>query len=409
VKLTDALCRTLAAPAKGNRIYFDMEGRGSVRGLGLRVTANNARSWILNYTSPAGARRRYTIGEFPNLLLQQARDEAGALRGRIRNGFDPIEGKQEERQAAQKKQEAERRAQTVAVLAEHWFVRHAKLHKRPASQRDDRRMLDRYILPRFGATKVTEVKRGDIEAMMADLSDTPIQANRVHALLTTIMRYAVEHGWAAANPCAGIRRYQEHARVVKVSRAQLDRLYVALEAHPNRQAVNAVKLLVWTGARKSEVLGAKWDEFDLERGTWIRPAARTKQKQLSAVPLNPLALKLLKEMRKAKPDDKLLFPSPIIGDEARRDVKNLWTAVRKTIGGDLRVHDLRHVFATTALEAGVPLITIAPLLGHSSTVMTARYAHLSDRMLREATDKAGKLLAAPAVEAESAEFAPANG
>jgi integrase len=152
---------------------------------------------------------------------------------------------------------------------------------------------------------------------------------------------------------------------------------------------------VWTGARKREVLGAMWDEFDLDRGTWMRPAARTKQKQSSAIPLNPLALKLLQEMRAAAPDETFLFSSPVIGDEARRDVKNLWTAIRKTIGIDLRVHDLRHVFATTALEAGVPLITIAPLLGHSSTVMTARYAHLSDRMLREATDKAGKLLAAP--------------
>jgi integrase len=396
VKLTDAICRTLKAPAEGNRIYFDMEGRGSVRGLGLRVTANNVRSWILNYTSPAGQRRRFTIGEFPNLLLKHARDEAGALRGRIRNGFDPIEGKLEERQEAQRKQEAERRAQTVAVLAETWFEEHAKRLKRPLSQRDDRRMLDRYILPRLGATKVTEVKRGDVEAMMAALSKTPIQANRVHALLTTIMRYATHHGLRADNPCAGIRRYPENKRIVQVKRAQLDALYAALEAHPNRQAVNAIKLLVWTGARKGEVLGAKWDEFDLERGTWIRPAARTKQKQSSAIPLNPLALKLLKEMRKAYPDSALLFPSPIIGDQARRDVKNLWNAIRETLGIDLRVHDLRHVFATTALEAGVPLITIAPLLGHSSTVMTARYAHLSDRMLREATDKAGKLLAAPA-------------
>jgi integrase len=394
LKLTARNLDTLAAPAKGNRIYFDMEGRGSVRGLGLRVTANNARSWILNYSSPAGKRRRFTIGEYPNLSLDQARNDAGLLRGRIRNGFDPIEGKQEERQQAQKKREAERRAQTVAALAEHWFVRHAKLHKRPASQRDDRRMLDRYILPRFGPSKVAEVKRGDIEVMMADLSETPIQANRVHALFTTLMRYAVENGWAAANPCAGIRRYEEQARVVHLTRAQLDSLYVALEAHPNRQAVNAVKLLVWTGARKREVLGARWAEFDLERGIWMRPAAPTKQKQLSVVPLNPLALKLLKEMRAAGPEGELLFPSPIIGDEARRDVKNLWTAVRKKIGIDLRVHDLRHVFATKALEAGVPLITIAPLLGHSSTVMTARYAHLSDPMLREATEKAGKLLAA---------------
>jgi integrase len=91
----------------------------------------------------------------------------------------------------------------------------------------------------------------------------------------------------------------------------------------------------------------------------------------------------------------LLFPSPADSTRPMRHVRHFWTKVCKTADlENLRVHDLRHVFATTALEAGAPLITIAPLLGHSSTVMTARYAHLSDRMLREATDKAGKLLAA---------------
>jgi integrase len=181
---------------------------------------------------------------------------------------------------------------------------------------------------------------------------------------------------------------------VRVERAEPDRLYAALEGHENKRLTNAVKLLVWTGARSGEVLGARWPEFDLDRGIWIRPATRTKQKQLSVIPLNPLALKLLSEMRKADVEGDLLFPSPVTG-KRYVSIKRFWRAVCKEaelVG--VRIHDLRHVFATAALEASVPLITIAPLLGHTSTVMTARYAHLSDPMLREATEKAGKLLAA---------------
>lgn len=394
MKLTPRNVDALPAPESGNKVYYDLEGRGSVRGLGLRVTAAGSRAWVLNYSNRAGKQRRYTIGEYPNLSLAQARAEAGRLRGDIRSGHDPIEGKHEERRRAQEERAAQQRAITIAMLAEQWFVRHASLHKRPTSQREDRRVLDRHILPRLGAKKVTEVSRGDVEALMAALAETPIQANRIHALLTTLMRYAVEHDYRPNNPCAGVRRYPEHPRVVHVTRAQLDKLYAALEAHPNRQAANAVKLAVWSGARKGEVLGARWAEIDLDRGLWMRPATRTKQKRASVIPLNPLALKLLADMRRADPAGEFLFPSPVADGEARRDVKNLWMAIRKQTGLALRLHDLRHVYATAALEAGVSLDAIAPLLGHSSTVMTKTYAHWNADALREATEKAGRLLAA---------------
>jgi integrase len=227
-------------------------------------------------------------------------------------------------------------------------------------------------------------------------------ANRAYTLLTTLMHYAIKHGYRMDTPCASIERYPEHSRVVHLTREQLDRLYAALEAHPNREAVNAIKLLVWTGARKSEVLGARWIEFDFERGIWMRPAVRLKQNTSSTIPLNPLALKLLAEMRAASPKAEFLFPSPVEKDRARIDVRNLWAATRKATGLGLRMHDLRHVFATAALEGGVPLDAIAPLLGHSSTVMTRTYAHWSADALRVATGKAAAQLAqlpAPTIDA----------
>jgi integrase len=211
-----------------------------------------------------------------------------------------------------------------------------------------------------------------------------------------MMREAVRQRYRIDNPCTGIKRHVEHSRMVDVTRAQLDQLYAALEAHPNREAVNAIKLLVWTGARKGEVLNARWAEFDLERGSWTRPPWRTKQKRISEIPLNPRALKLLVEMRAANPASDLLFPSPVADGRARADVKKIWAAIRKATGfKTLRMHDLRRVFATAALEGGVPLDAIAPLLGHSSTVMTRTYAHWRDKLLRDATGKAAAQLAQP--------------
>ena len=355
----------------------------------------------MDYTDAAGRRRRATLARWPDLSLEQARHKASEFHTAMARGeAGPLEAKRAEREAAQKELARREHDKTVAQVAQLWMEDHG-LKKRLSSQASDRSALRRHILPRLGPMKVADVTGDDVEALHAALVEkTPIQANRVHALLTTLMRYAIKKKYRADNPCSGIKRYpeRERERFIHTSREQLDRLYAALEAHPNRQAVNAVKLLVWTGSRRNEVLAASWSEFDLTRGLWNKPAERTKQKRASSIPLNPLALKLLHEMHAAKTGE-LLFPSSADHTRPMRDVRKFWAAVGKAAGLEtLRVHDLRHVFATTALEAGVPLITIAPLLGHSSTVMTARYAHLSNQMLLEATTKASKLLAAPGEE-----------
>jgi integrase len=396
LKLSERNVATLPAPAKGNRVYYDLEGRGNVRGLGLRVTTAGARSWTLDYTGGAGKRRRATLARWPDLSLEQARAKANELHSTIARGEGgPLETRRAKLAQEQAEQTRREQDKTIAQLAELWQENHARLRKRASSQRNDRSVLNRHILPRFGSMKISDVTADDVEALHVQLADIPSQANRVHALLTTLMRYAIKRKYRTDNPCAGIRHYPERERIVHTTRAQLDRLYDALEAQTNRSAVNAVKLLVWTGSRVGEVCGARWSEFDLARALWNKPAERTKQNRASTIPLNPLALKLLRKMHAAKTGE-LLFPAPTDPARPMRNVRKFWVKVSEAADlKTVRVHDLRHVFATMALEAGAPLITIAPLLGHSSTVMTARYAHLSDRMLREATDKAGKLLAAP--------------
>ena len=398
MKLTERILATLPAPAKGNKVYYDAEGRGNVRGLGLRVTAAGARSWTMDYTDVAGKRRRATLSRYPDLSLEQARHKANKFHTDMAQGeAGPLEAKRIERAQAQAELAARERDKTISELAEIW-MEHAKLHKRASSQASDRSML-KHILPRLGSMKVAQVTSEDIEALHVDLANIPVQANRTHGLLTTLMHYAIKRKFRTDNPCAGIKRYPESKRIVHVSREQLDRLYAVLEAQEDCSSANAIKVLVWTGARKNELLKAEWSEFDLEHGFWTKPAAHSKTKKESTIPLNSGALALLHKMRKTK-TGALLFPSRVNPMKPMRKLERFWSIVCKQAGLEsLHIHDLRHIFASVALEAGVPLITIAPLLGHSTTAMTSRYAHLSDRALREATNAAGKLLAGPSAEA----------
>lgn len=399
MKLIERTLETLPLPdGRSQIIYYDLEGRGNVRGLGFRITAT-ARSWTLDYTDAAGKRRRATLARYPDLSLEQARHKASEFHTAMAKGAaGPLEAKRAAREAARVELIQRQRDKTMAELAELWMESHAKLHKRASSISNDRSALQLHILPRLGSMQVAEVTKKDVKALHANLASIPIQANRVHGLLTTLMRFAVEQEMRIDNPCTGIKRYPENKRIVHCTKAQLNRLYEVLEAQSDRGSANAIKLLVWTGARKNEVLKARWSEFDFEHGFWNKPAAHSKTRKGSTIPLNTGALNLLREMHAAKGGE-LVFPSRADPMKPMRKLERFWGIVCKEAGlanlpQPWHIHDLRHVFASMALEAGVPLLTIAPLLGHSTTAMTARYAHISDKALREATNAAGRLLAA---------------
>jgi integrase len=380
MKLTTKNIIKLSAPKVGHRIYSD----NGMRGLGLRVTAAGSRAWTLNYTA-RGQQRRATLGAYPAMSLMEARATAASLRA---SGIDPLAEKQTRR-------EEESSAPTVTRLSEIWTERHAKIHKRPSSVTNDLVNLKKHILPRLGLMKVADVKRADIEALMGDMSDIPIQANRALSLLTTLMRYATSNEYRTSNPCARIKRFPENQRFVELQRDDLNRLYAALDRHPNRRAANAVRLLLWTGARRAEILGARWTEFDLDRRLWTRPAIRVKQKRLSTIHLSDLAIELLRTMHAEANSSDYLFPGDAPG-KPLRDIKKFWRIILKQAGiPSLRLHDLRHVFGTAAIESGVPLDALAPLLGHSSTVITKTYANWSAEALRIAAGTAARALAPP--------------
>jgi integrase len=252
-------------------------------------------------------------------------------------------------------------------------------------------MLDRVILRKLGNVKVSAVSRPDIEKLHISLRDKPYTANRHLALLSKMFSLACEWGWRADNPVRGIPRFHEDRRERWLSEEEMARLWAALEQHPNRRAANAIKLLILTGSRRSEVLSATWDEFDMERGVWTKPSHHTKQKRTEHVPLSGPARALLSAMQaEADPECPFLFP----GDASEKplgDIKKFWQRVRQEVGiEDVRLHDLRHTYASKLVSQNVSLHIVGRLLGHTQPRTTARYAHVDDGALREATEAFGR-------------------
>lgn len=378
VRLTDIIVRRLPMPGRGNKVTYD----DAVRGFGCRVTAADARAFVLNYRRKSdGRERRITIGSFPDCTTTAAREEAKRLKRAIDGGADPIG-----------EQEASRAAATVADLCER-FAQDYIPRKRISTQRDYRQQIAADIRPAIGGMKVAEVTHADVDALHRKISArAPTHANRVLALLSRMFSLAIRWGWRTNNPVRGVERNQEHKRHRYLSGTELTLLSKALAELHDQQAANAVRLLLLTGARRGELLAARWTDIDIDAGVWSKPAATTKQAVLHRVPLSAAAGRLLAEMRaEASADAEWLFPAG--GGGHRGHLNAAWDALRKAAGiPDARLHDLRHTYASVLASAGLSLPVIGALLGHSTSTTTHRYAHLLDDPLRAATERASAII-----------------
>jgi integrase len=388
-KLTDAGIKRLGLPDQGNRIYYDQD----VKGFGCRVTASGAKSFVLNYYTTAGRERRYTIGSFPEWSTASARNEAKRLKLEIRaNGHDPVGALEEVRGAP-----------TVADLCDRYISDHLP-KKRPSSAAEDLSLLNQWIRPELQHHRVAEIGFTDIDALHRKVTKagTPYRANRVVAVLSKMFSLAIRWRWRTDNPAHGVERNQEQKRVRYLSSEELGRLSAALAEHPDQQAANAIRLLLLTGARRGEVLTAKWSDFNLVSGEWTKPGATTKQKTEHRVPLSAPARQLLAEIPRS---GDYLFPGP--GASGHRfDLKQPWAALCKTAGlSGVRLHDLRHTYASILASAGLGLHVIGGLLGHTQPQTTARYAHLTHDSLKSATETAGAIISGAA----SADIVPLKG
>jgi integrase len=384
-KLTDKLVRALEPPpAKDgkatNRITYD----SIVSGFGVRITAGGAIAFILNYRVKAtGVERRYTIGSYPDWNTGAAREKAKRLKREVDGGGDPLG-----------EVKASRDAPTVAELCHRFEAEHVeKLRQR--TQADYRGIIRNDIVPVLGKLKVAAVDFEHVERLHRKISERArIRANRTLAVLSKMFALAIKWRLRPDNPCRGVERNREDARKRYLKPDELERLTKALAEHPNKDAADIFRLLLLTGARSGEALGATWDQFDLEEGVWTKPATATKQKQRHEVPLNAPARQLLARRLSNRRDTSSPWVFPGRRGQHRIKLDDSWQLICRAAGiTGLRIHDLRHSYASTLVGAGFSLPTIGALLGHSQPQTTARYAHLLDDPLRKATERAGAILA----------------
>ncbi len=344
-----------------------------VRGFGVKVTPRGNRVYCLKYRV-AGAQRWLTIGRHGEITAEEARTKAVKLRAAIAEGKDPAGTRDD---AA--------RAPTVNELADRYLAEHAEPHKKPRSIEEDRRNLALHVRPDLGTCKAVEVTRQDILRLHHKLRATPFAANRVRSLLSKMFELAEAWGIRpeASNPCRRVPKYAERSRERFLSTDELNRLGEALDAaerdgaHPS--AIAIVRLLLLTGCRLGEVLTLRWPFVDFERGCLRLPDSKTGAK---VVHLGPPAIELLADLPRFT--SAFVFPAAHIWRAGRAGpghfvgVDHIWRTIRVRAGiEDVRLHDLRHTFASWSVMGGASLYMTGALLGHRQSSTTQKYAHLA--------------------------------
>ncbi len=358
----------------------------SVQGFGVRVWPSGKRVYLVQYRTKQGRQRKRVLGPHGILTVEQARVMARHRLSEVRQGNDPAAADDTLRQAS-----------TVSQLAEKYMAEHALVKKKAGSSRPDEYNLRCHVLPALGKMKVASVSRTDIAELHNSMRDTPGAANRVLALLSKMFNLAEMWGMReeGTNPVRHIQRYRERKFERFLSTDELARLSDVLTEVERTQieypsVIATIRLLIFTGARTSEILELRWDQVDFEHHCLRLPDSKSGAK---VVYLPPPALEVLDGIERHESN-----PYVIVGREPCSHLVNLrkpWGRIRKKAGlDDVRLHDLRHSFASVGATIGLSLPMIGKMLGHSHAATTQRYAHLAADPVKEAVDRVGARIAA---------------
>ena len=360
-------------------VFWDRE----LAGFGVRAYPSGGRVYVAQARGPAGS-RRVTIGRHGVIGADEARRRAAAVIARVKAGEQPRPARPSG-------------GPTVAGFAARYLAEHVAIRCKPKTAETARSAVNRYILPALGKLPMTAVRPARVFALHHRLGDRPAMANAVLATLSHM--YALAEGWGAVpegtNPCRSVTRYPARRRERFLTGAEFDRLGRVLDEAPARggaspTAVAAIRLLMLTGCRKNEVLRLRWEDVDLDAGELALADAKTGPR---AVALSPAARGLLAALPQ-KPGNPWVFPGHRAGTHMR-SIDDAWYILRARAGlDDVRLHDLRHSFASRALALGESLPMIGRLLGHSQLETTARYAHLARDSIHEAAARVAGSIAA---------------
>lgn len=420
-KLTKRLIDDLR-PAEKEQVVWDSE----LKGFGLRVQPSGVRSFVVQYRNAGGRSRRLTLGRYGVLTPDEARKRAQQALAVAARGDDPVATRQ-----------AVRQAPTVGQVLDRYLAEHVARHNAATTNVVVRQIVERHLRPRLGALKVASVTRADVMKMRGAMSDTPRNANNALSILSKALALAEiwDYRPAGSNPCKGIERYRENQRERFLNASELGRLGVTLreaegaglpslvdEGRPgakhnrNRRTpidptiIAALRLLLLTGARLSEVLSLRPEHVDLAAGTIALP--RRKGHGRGAHPVSAMALAVLAAMD--RPRSPWVFPrrrdpSRHISKEV---VENAWQRIRAHAAiPDVRIHDLRHTVGTYASQAGVNAFVVRDLLRQSTLAMAGRYANFDADPVRGVSDVVGDRIAAAMAEPDGsrAETEPQDG
>jgi integrase len=375
---------------------------GHLKGLGARIDPSGAKTFVLRYrpkSHGANSPKRFvTIGRYGVLTVDEARNRAREILGAVASGEDPAADLAHKRAAS-----------TFSEVAEFFLKEHVNSKRKSKTAIAYTALLKTYAIPALGSRKAGTVARADVARLQSQLAETPYQANRLLAVIGSLYAFAEKQGLVPEhyNPARKIEKFPEQRRERFLSSVEIERLGVAIrlgettgipwtveEAKPKSKhlpktenqrtllsadAAAALRLLIFTGARLREILDLRWEHVDLERGLLLLPDSKTGRK---TIVLNRAAASVLKTHPRRGP-----FVVP--GDDPERprsDLKKPWAAVCRHAGlTGLRIHDLRHTFASIGAGASLGLPIVGKLLGHSQPQTTARYAHLDvDPLVRAA-------------------------
>jgi integrase len=269
------------------------------------------------------------------------------------------------------------------------YLPHAKATKKSADMDESRLKL--YLIPRFGQYRLDDLPTQEIQRMHNQLKETlaPATANRILCLVHHMLELAIQWGHLEKNPADGIKKHPENnERQRYLSKDELRRVQEALEKLSNPVAAAYFRFLLLTGARKNEATFATWEHIDLEEGRWWIP--ETKAGKGRWVILNEPARALLKTVRSV-PGNPYVFPGKVTG-RPFGNAQDTFEKLKQLAGitDDLRIHDLRHTYASIAINQGATLYEVQHLLGHSNSQTTQRYAHMAEDTLRKVSGKVGE-------------------
>ncbi|MYA95827.1 MAG: tyrosine-type recombinase/integrase [Nitrospinae bacterium] len=366
-------------------VFWDRD----LTGFGVRVYPTGSKVYVAQARGPKGP-RRVTVGRHGVIHADEARKRAAMVIARVKAGDAPV--------AEPMKPVS---GPTVAELAERYLEEHVAVRCKPSSAALYRSAIRRHILPALGKMQIEAVERAQVVELHQGLCEAPAAANRAVRVLSTMYRLAGEWGMApeGTNPCRAIARYPARRRERFLTDAEFTRLGEALDeteasGSASASAVAALRLLALTGCRKSEILSLRWEDVALDEAELRLADSKTGAR---VVPLPPPAVELLTRLPRT-PDVPWVIPGQKPGTHLR-DVDHAWRIVRARAGlGGVRLHDLRHSYASRALALGEGLPMIAKLLGHAHVETTARYAHLARDSVRESAERVALSIAADVLE-----------